>query len=72
MTNDCIVPAIVTCQNCGTTKTYKLPLHNTIAWRGGMLIQDAFPDLPAEDREFLISGLCPECWNKLFNGIDED
>lgn len=72
MTNDCKVPAIATCCNCGTTKVYMLPLRNTIAWRGGMLIQEAFPDLPAEDREFLISGLCPECWNKLFSSTDED
>lgn len=72
MADDCIVPAIVTCCKCGTTKTYMLPLHNTIAWRSGMLIQDAFPDLPAEDREFLISGLCPECWNELFSSSNEE
>lgn len=72
MTDECIVPVIVTCSECGTTETYMLPLRNTIAWRSGMLIQDAFPDMPAEDREFLISGLCPKCWNKLFGSIDED
>ncbi len=30
------------------------------------LIQDAFPDLPLEQREFLISGVTPEEWNTLF------
>jgi hypothetical protein len=34
-------------------------------WERGMLIQDALPDVPAEDREFLISGVTPEEWHKL-------
>lgn len=29
-------------------------------------IQDIFPDWPAEDRELLISGICSECWEKMF------
>lgn len=36
------------------------------AWRNGMLIQDAMPNLPADQREFLISGCTPEDFNKLF------
>ena len=61
----------VQCISCGTTKVYHLQPERIIAWRNGMLIQDAFPGLSAEDREFLISGLCPDCWNKLFGSIDE-
>lgn len=56
----------VTCICCGTKKVYHLRLDRVLAWRSGMLIQDAFPELSAEDREFLISGLCPKCWNNLF------
>ena len=37
--------------------------HN---WKGGMLIQDAMPNVPLEDREFLISGISPEGWKQLF------
>jgi len=29
---------------------------------GGRLIQDAMSSLSREDREFLISGICSECW----------
>jgi hypothetical protein len=29
--------------------------------------QDAFPYLSPEHRELLISGFCPECWEKIFN-----
>jgi hypothetical protein len=32
----------------------------------GMKIQDAFPKLPPEEREFLISGVSPEGWNMTF------
>jgi hypothetical protein len=33
-------------------------------WRSGTLIQDAFPDLSADDREFLMSGITPTEWEK--------
>ena len=33
---------------------------------GGMLIQDAFPELDPFEREFLKSGYCPECQELLF------
>ena len=32
----------------------------------GENIQIAFPDLTADQREILISGICPECWDKIF------
>ena len=32
----------------------------------GKKAQDAFPDLPPDQREIIISGTHPECWNKLF------
>ena len=36
-------------------------------WQAGELIQNAFPDLNADDREFLITGITPEEWDKAFN-----
>ena len=38
-------------------------------WRGGELIQDVFPNLTNEEREFLISGCLPDEWDEMF---DED
>jgi len=32
----------------------------------GMKIHEAFPKLSVEEREFLISGISPEGWNKTF------
>ena len=35
------------------------------AWRNGMLIQHALPELSIDDRETLISGYCDEAWQFL-------
>ena len=35
-------------------------------------IQDIIPELAPEKRELFISGMCPKCWDKLFNFEDED
>ena len=37
-------------------------------WQTGMLIQDAFPTLDADQREFIKTGITPEEWNEAFLG----
>ena len=32
------------------------------AWQGGELIQNAMPNLTADEREFLMTGITPEEW----------
>tara|TARA_R110000822_G_scaffold74345_1_gene178634 strand:- start:266 stop:463 length:198 start_codon:yes stop_codon:yes gene_type:complete len=39
------------------------------AWDGGMLIQDAMPDVSKDDREFIMSGSTPVDWDKMFGGF---
>jgi len=34
---------------------------------GGVLIQDAFPHLSDDDREFLMTGITPEEWDEHFS-----
>jgi len=34
--------------------------------RGDGLIQDLLPDATVDQREFLISGCTPTCWNSMF------
>jgi hypothetical protein len=36
------------------------------AWKSGMLIQEAFPTLNAEQREFLMTGITPDEWTRVF------
>lgn len=31
-------------------------------------IQHCFPDMSVDDREFLVSGICPKCWNEKLTG----
>lgn len=34
--------------------------------RSGIVIQEAFPTLSPQDREFILSGITPQRWDKLF------
>jgi hypothetical protein len=34
-------------------------------WQGGMLIQDAMPDLSVDEREFIMTGMTPADWEKM-------
>lgn len=36
------------------------------------LIQDIFPYLTASEREMLVSGVCDDCWHKMFDCCDEE
>jgi hypothetical protein len=38
---------------------------------GRRMIQDIFPNLPADEREFLLSGTTPEEWKAIFGGDEE-
>lgn len=35
------------------------------------LIQKQFPYLKPEEREMLLSGICPDCWNKYMKGEEK-
>jgi hypothetical protein len=41
------------------------------AWENGMLIQHAFPQLSADEREFLMTGLMPDSWDAVTKPEDE-
>lgn len=54
------------CPFCGGSHevlVYEADYYN---WINGQLAQEAFPYLSAEEREMLISGICPDCWNWMF------
>lgn len=35
-------------------------------WQGGAMVQDAFDNLAADEREFLMTGITPDKWNAMF------
>ena len=41
-------------------------------WFRGALIQDVFPKATPEEREFIVSGLTPEVWDKIFGESEEE
>ncbi len=52
-------------------------LEAFVAWEASSvarrpLIQQAFPDLSADDREFLLTGVTPEEWTRLCGDEDTD
>lgn len=61
-----MINLIVTCPFCGVESVISVFEDDYLAWEQGALVQDAFPYLSADDREMLISGICPTCWEKTF------
>lgn len=54
------------CPFCGRAYQKMFPADGYRRYQAGEKAQDCFPDRSADDREFLISGICPECWDKTF------
>ena len=48
------------------TRDVSVTAEQLAAWRSGELAQDAMPDVPAEDREFTMTGYTPEDWAAMF------
>jgi len=59
------------CPFCGKRHTVQVHPADYHAWEDGTLVQEAFPYLSASERELLISGICPTCWDNMF-GEEED
>ena len=57
-----------------TGKPYSVTVkgHDLYRYRQGALIQDAFPSLSADDREFLMTGMSPEGWNQAMRQEPEE
>lgn len=65
------VTVITTCPFCGHVNEVAVNEMDYLDWQDGELAQNAFPYLSADEREILISGICPTCWNGMFEGEDE-
>ena len=52
----------------GETNSMELPITNAQLdrWTNGALIQNVFPDLSEDQREFLMTGITPEEWTQTF------
>jgi hypothetical protein len=60
-------------QLSGKTNTMELDItsEQLVKYDNGELVQNTFPDLSSDEREFLISGITPKEWLDAF-GTGED
>lgn len=54
------------CFSCRRKHSLAVKTEHLQRWQRGEMIQDCTPDLDDNDRERLISGTCPECWDKMW------
>ena len=66
------VTVITSCPFCGHANEVAVNEMDYLDWQDGTLAQNAFPYLSPDEREALISGICPDCWDKMFGGWEEE
>ena len=66
---------IITRQSPISGKIHSLDLDITeeqvAAWQAGAYIQNAFPNLSPDEREFLKTGITAQEWEAMFGGEEE-
>lgn len=60
------------CPICHKLQTIEVQVSQLNRWMAGENIQIAFSNLTPDQREILMSGICPECWKKIFPDEDEE
>jgi hypothetical protein len=58
----------------GVTRSKEINVteEQILAWEMGKLIQDAMPELSADEREFVKTGITGEEWDQLFGGAEDE
>jgi hypothetical protein len=58
-----------TCPLSGETKTQDIAVTQAQLddWESGTLIQNVMPHLSADEREFILTGMTADVWDKLFS-----
>ena len=70
--NEDKIKVIVDCLFCGYSQGIVLPKHDYNKWRAGALAQDAMPTLNAITRDVLITNMCTQCLNELYEDKGEE
>lgn len=60
------------CPCCGKLQTLEVNENEYQEWLAGKSVQKAFPNLNEDQREILMSGICPECWDTIFPEEEEE
>lgn len=60
------------CVVTGKPYSVSVPAKELYAYRQGELIQNAMRSVSIDDREFLMSGISPAGWNKMYPEGDDE
>ena len=60
------------CPKCNKPSYVDIPKDAYEKWQFGMLVQDAWPEGSATERETLISGLCKEFQEGVFDDLQRE
>lgn len=60
------------CIVCGEQETITVLKKQFDAWRDGVYVQNAFPDLTADQRELLVTGTHSACWDAIAPEDDDE
>ena len=67
---------LMRCKKCRNRVEIPAKATDIIDWQHNRqqrpLIQNAFPDLSTDERELILSGICGECWERIFGGHDDE
>lgn len=58
------------CVVCGYVTEVSLERTKLVRWRRGEYVQNVWPEMSVDDRELLVSGTHPECWDLLMEEED--
>jgi len=72
MMSETITVKTKTCCVCDKSDILTLDRQAVESWQAGEYVHNAFPDMSASERELLISGTHPACWDTLFGGDGDD
>lgn len=59
------------CIHCGKASIVSLDVEKVIRWQGGAHVQTVWPEMTPEERELLVTGTHPECWDIMFPEEEE-
>ena len=66
------VCVVTRCPFCGRSNEIEVNEMDYLDQDDGIRAQIAFPYLSDSEREMLISGICPKCWNKTFGKTENE
>ena len=66
------ITVVTYCPFCGKGHEIEVNEMDYLDWKDGELAQVAFPYLEADEREMLISGICPKCWDEMFGSVSDE